>query len=382
MILPIWLDVSKEDIMQYSPSLADLYAVKASAGISEAVRELLKAIKPQGSSLLVARDILIEAGLHPPVVTDDWWHRAIDYCGSNPEEDTFQEAMGWGRWGFPLPRRGNTAMENGRRIAFAVMQVNWQDIAVKKRISQVSHPSVVLDFIKVTPGLTEACLSHPHYLAAYAPQLTIRGFGEDFESVFDELLQWSRQRQAELLAQSPRCGTGLTIDGTVPTCDELFALCDPEFGRYDPAIIACHFVQGEAINGPPVKVYEFIDYIAWLLSSKSSWMPEMTRAFLTQGMKEWAVWPWHQHTHPQDEFDFVSNDATGSLLDSLCRRRTPSSFVLTKAIRQDISSRLEHSRCILDLPETGDELTGLFLAKDFIGAWIIENNERRKRNRA
>jgi hypothetical protein len=100
-----------------------------------------------------------------------------------------------------------------------------------------------------------------------------------------------------------------------------------------------------------------------------------------EGMKQWAVWHWDEHRYPRDESDFVPNSSTGRLSDSLYRRRKPSSFKLTKSIKQDIISRLEHSCKLLELPETGQQLTDLFLAEDFIGAWITDHTERIKRNR-
>jgi hypothetical protein len=43
-ILPVWLGVTKEDIVQYSPTLADIVAAKASDGLTVVIRELLDAM--------------------------------------------------------------------------------------------------------------------------------------------------------------------------------------------------------------------------------------------------------------------------------------------------------------------------------------------------
>ena len=65
----------------------------------------------------------------PPVVTDDWWLDVVEYSGSNDMEGTFQEAMGWGRWGFPLPTKVKTSIERGERLARAALQMLWQEKA-------------------------------------------------------------------------------------------------------------------------------------------------------------------------------------------------------------------------------------------------------------
>ena len=108
VILPIWLDIKKEDVIKYSPSLADKVAINANSGIDNIVEKLLDTIKPSGSTLIIARDILINYGFEPPVITDDWWLDKIEYSGTNPMEGSFQESMGWRRWGFPLPEKEDT----------------------------------------------------------------------------------------------------------------------------------------------------------------------------------------------------------------------------------------------------------------------------------
>lgn len=147
VILPVWLGLSYEEVLDFSPPLADRFAIKAEKGLEYVVNELLKVINPQGSSLVVARNRLIELGFNPPVVTSDWWHQAIEYCGSNSLEGTFQDATGWGHWGFPLPPVGDTTAEKGERIAWAALQLNWQKIANNCSISQVTKPETIHEFI-------------------------------------------------------------------------------------------------------------------------------------------------------------------------------------------------------------------------------------------
>lgn len=189
LILPVWHSVSKEEVLAYSPSLADKVAIRSDKGIDYTVTEILKVIKPEGSTLIIARDILLNYGVEPPVVTDDWWLDVAEFSASNDSEGTFQEAMGWGRWGFPLPPRGSDPSVRGERLARAAMQMHWQSKAETLGISQITHPDKVLEFIESEPGLMKACFENLHYLSAYAPQITIKGFGGEFESEFDAWYQ-------------------------------------------------------------------------------------------------------------------------------------------------------------------------------------------------
>ena len=376
VILPVWFDISYEDVMAFSPPLADKFAIRAEKGLKYVVDELLKVIKPQGSSLVVARERLIAIGYHhPPVVTDDWWHRPLEYSGSNPMEGSFQEAMGWGHWGFPLPPTGNTALEKGERIAWAALQLNWQEKANTYPISQISRPKIVHDFINSTPGLQQACLEYPHYLSTYAPQLTIPGCGGEFESVFDTWLENSRKKQKKQKEIGSKSGTGLTLDGNVPTCDEPIALHDPTFGNYESAHIACFFVQGD-LMGPPVKVYDTIDYTLWFLSDESNWVPPKMKQFLIDGLKKWAVWPWSEFTN---ESDFPSNSSTGTLQKSLSKMKSPIDIKLTNRIHKDIDTRFDYSINILKLPDSVAILKERFFCAGFIEEWYRQRHLKRKK---
>jgi hypothetical protein len=103
ILLPIWHGTTREDVLAFSPPLADKLAASSADGIEVVVRKLCDVIRPQGSTLVIARDHLIDMGYSPPVVTDDWWLDVAAAAESNDMERGWQEPMGWGRWGFPLP---------------------------------------------------------------------------------------------------------------------------------------------------------------------------------------------------------------------------------------------------------------------------------------
>lgn len=46
VVLPVWHKVTKADVLEHSPILADLYAAQSSKGINHVVNELLRAIRP------------------------------------------------------------------------------------------------------------------------------------------------------------------------------------------------------------------------------------------------------------------------------------------------------------------------------------------------
>ncbi|SKA71223.1 TIR domain-containing protein [Paucidesulfovibrio gracilis DSM 16080] len=377
VIIPVWLDVSAKEIINYSPSLADKYALQASAGVQSNVQEILKVVKPQGSSLVVARDRLLSLGYNPPVVTDDWWHKAIEYTGSNELEGTFQDAMGWGRWGFPLPENGPSTAQKGERIAWAVLQTEWMERAEREQITQITHPDIVHDFINSSIGLEDRCGNNLHYLATYAPQTTIRGCSGLFEEQFDAALRWSQQKNNERRQTNSKYGSALTTDGTSPRCDEFIALRDDNFGFYGPATIACFFVQGH-LMGPEVKFYDTIDYLVWMLSDQSYWLPKDHRSYLIDGMKQWGTWDWEEYdnwTH------FPSNKDTGALSKAILKSKSPKDFKLTPRVLKDIKTRFQYSVEILGLDNSVEELVDAFIEKEFISDLILKRKRGRKRRK-
>ena len=156
VILPIWHKVGRDDVLAYSPPLADRVAI-STRGLDEVVEAIARVVRPRGSTLIFARDYLIDKGTTPPVISDDWWLNVAAAAESSPMEGDFQESMGWGRWGFPLPPRSEVTEKRGRRLAWVGLQMAWQSDAEARPISQVTHPDLVHEFIGTHPGLEETC---------------------------------------------------------------------------------------------------------------------------------------------------------------------------------------------------------------------------------
>jgi hypothetical protein len=374
VLLPVWHDITIEDVSHFSPSLAGRLAVPTSAGIDNIVKRILEVVQPAGSSLIIAQRLLHKAGADAPPVTDDWWLDVAAFSAGNPVEGTFQDASGWGRWGFPLPPASQAPEERGRRLAQAALQMSWQQEADFRKISQITHPSAVLEFIHEMPGLLSTCHKWPEFLACYAPQLTISGFGGPFESSFEKMYQESLVHWGRKSAAGSTAGSALTTSGSIPTCGELLALRDPHFGNYEPAIIACHYVQGD-IHGPEVRFHEYLDYIAWFLSNASNWLPPSIRDYLVVGMAQWEVW-FSDHTNK-------NIDKAWQALESKGERNISR---MARTLREDPNGHLqtglrdcfEEAIISLQLPDTANQLLQRFCDRGFLGNWPERRSRRKK----
>ncbi len=374
IILPIWHQITKEQICEYSPTIADLVAVSSDKGINHVVEQILKVIRPYGSPLIIARDRLIEFGITPPVVTDEWWLDVIEASNRESPWGFVPDNECWGRWTFPLPE-SNNPFERGERIAFTALQIAWEQEAEEKVISQITPPDQVLNFIYSQPGLEKTASTYPDFLATYAPQLSIIGLGGKFEPLFDELLESSLAKYDTYHQASPNFGSGLTMTGQSPRCDKEIALRHPTFGDYEPGTIACSFVQGE-IGGPPCKVYETYDYIIWLLSDKSYWLPPKTRDFLISGMKEWSIWPWMNIPGEYiRQFGIESYEGTGALTKLLYNLEDYSQFTLGPEEEQDLILRTEITRQLLGINESVHLLIERFINHGFISAYFEDRRD-------
>lgn len=105
-----------------SPSLANLVAIMSREGVEAVADRILEALRPTGSTLLFAYTELAELGAstgwHPPLMTDDWWLDAVEASTPTGVEGTFQDAMGWGHWGFHC-RRSTTTHASGDTVSLA-----------------------------------------------------------------------------------------------------------------------------------------------------------------------------------------------------------------------------------------------------------------------
>jgi len=127
-------------------------------------------------------------------------------------------------------------------------------------------------------------------------------------------------------------------------------------------------VQGDATAfGPDVRVYAYIDYIAWLMSCESNWLPERIKQFLIKGMREWAVWA-SKWGDGLEEYGLGGRGII-TMPTSLLEAKHIEAFKLTKNARMELEDRFDASAELLGLPESGGELVRRFLEHGFIEAW-------------
>jgi hypothetical protein len=264
--------------------------------------------------------------------------------------------------GFPLPPPSQEPPERGYRLARAAMQMQWQRAADDIPITQVTHPDEVHEFIDGTPGLADVCHEYPHYLGVYAPQLSIRGFGGQFETAFAELYELSRNRNPN------------------GRCDEQWVLRDPNIGTYDPAGMACDFVQGYGvISGPSATYYDQPEYIAWLLSDRSTFLPDEISSVLTVGMAKWGVWPWTESaTGRLEEFGYGRGRFDGQLQLELLGAESTDTFHPSAEAVEDAVHRMTFSARLLGLAEGGEQLAERLVAPDFLGPYFAGRAARRR----
>jgi len=118
VLLPIWHGVAHQDVMEYSPALAGRKAVSSSEGIAKVVQAILSVIHPQESPLIIARDYLLEWGVTPPVITDQYWLNVVEASNRVPGFGAVvPEASSWRRWSFPLPPKEADSSAWGERLS-------------------------------------------------------------------------------------------------------------------------------------------------------------------------------------------------------------------------------------------------------------------------
>jgi hypothetical protein len=347
VLLPVWLDVSADDVGLYSPLLADRYAIIGSRGVEYTASRVAEVVRPAGSPLVLARGLLADEGVATPPPTDDFWIDAIESAAEIDGEGGFQSAMLWERWGFPLPPKDGTVQGRARRLAQSVMRNAWVAEAERRPITQITEPHVVREFIEEMPGLLETCFQHPSYLGAYAPQLLIPGFGGPFEELFDDWLTYAQDKG--------RVG-------------ETIALHKSSYKGERADLLAEAFAIGE-LHGPSVAYYERSDYLFWLLSSKSEWLPEHVREMLATGLCQSRSWLISSRVemHPGSEEIIAEIDAVVSQNKWERKVRTP-------MIERAVAALAAVSAKDLDLPESAETLARRLLDRDGLRSLITHRS--------
>lgn len=375
IILPIWHNITHDEVMAYSPSLAGRKAVLSSEGVPKVVSEILSVVHPQGSPLIIARDTLIDWGLTPPVITDKYWLYVVEASNRLPGSGAvIPEESSWHRWGFPLPPKDGGPEKWGERLAWSAMQLNWVKSAEEIPVTALTEPEIVLDFIHNHPGLFETCELFPDLTVQYAPQLTIPGMGGDLEPTFEEEYQKSLESHKRVREKNSSQGSGLTTNNLCPLCDEEWALRHPTFGDYDSVHVAHEYFSG-GMFGPEVSPYQHADHLFWLLSSSSSWLPGKIHEYLLDGMSKWHAWLW----------DYVRIDeasvlrTNGALSEALYDAVHGKAFKWTKRINDDVLNRINIAIKTLKLRDSADDILERFIKYDFPRKYLSSQKQTKRK---
>ena len=348
LIIPIWHNISKEDITGYSPSLADKVAINSSEDLDNIVNKIEDVLNPKGSTLLIARDYLIRKGIDPPIVTDDWWLDMLEYCG---KEYLYHEYLS-----FPIAWVNELPESRGVYIAKHILQKLWQDEAEEELLSQLSNPEDVWRFIEENPGMREACMEYPEEVAFYFPQLTIRQFSKYLGDPFDAYMQKGMKNAQE---------------------DE-FLLRQSVLDSKNASHIACFYFTGAGGGvGRSSRRHDLIDCVLWLLSSRSQWLPDEVRRLLIKGMKEWTAWHWEGNSSSSE---FEGTDKTGTFLSDLYDIAVEKVKDISETGMQDLQERFQYGIDGLRLEEDLETITSRFFETGFADAYISRYRERIKKN--
>lgn len=374
VLLPIWHGVTHSDVLAFSPPMAGRIAALSSKGTDHVVAQILNIIRPQGSPFIRARDVLIEWGLTPPVITDEYWLDVVEASNRIPGYGAhIPEESHWGRWSFPLPDKDGGAINRGERLAWCAMQMQWTEFAEREHITPLTHPDEVHKFISSHPGLLETCSLYPELVAEYAPQLTISGFEGILAASIEEAFQKSCAEAKRTAITNPQFGSSLTVDGHPPLCDEEWSLHHPTFGNYRPYTIA-HAYFGGTMFGPDVSPYEDAEHLIWLLSSASAWLPQQIYNVLLEGLGSSRFWLW-----TADRATNQNSDEKEALFNAVHEAiETGKPFKWTNAVKRDVATRIQYAIETLHLLDAPETLQKKFVVQDLPNKMIKEERRLQK----
>lgn len=350
IILPVWHRVGIDEVIRYSPPLADKKAISSAEGINVVIRELAKKIKPEESPLVVARDHLDTLNFNPPPITDEWWLDIVEY----KEFLRFPDINADKWWIFPLPfPRGERGRERGLNISSTALQIDWSFEGEELKISTLTPPDEVHSFLRRWPGLFGCASDYPEILALYAPQLTIPGFDLGLEDIFDDLMRPGNEEADRIFSY----GKHDTIDGKEPLCGDVVALRHPQLGNYTFAELAHWYFSAHDARyirhgcGP-------FEGLVWLISSASEWLPEKYRNVFIAGINQRDTWNrdlWRRH---------VDNPFLNEFLN-----KSRKQFRLGKTAKGGLRQIVDDAKAELEIGDDSEKIIGRLLDLDIINGY-------------
>lgn len=361
LVLPIWHEVDHAEIIKHSPPLADVYAIDSANGMESVVNALLKRLRPDDSPLIVARDFLINKGVVPPIVTDEWWLDVVEFKEGALR---FPDLNVGHRWIFPLPYGApDHGRERGLNIAWTALQLRWMQEAEEENYSQLTHPDRIHRYLRKWPGLLECARANASILALYAPQLTIRGCDDGLSDVFDDLLKIGYRDSLHFFSYSAPD----TIDGKEPLCGEVIAWRHPQFGNYTDGELASSFVDAHTYYYSR-RVHDGFTCLVWLLTESANWLPETHKSRLMNGMRM-RTWSW-----AVSSYGFSSKNAFYEALWG----RTKSTFRFSREIRSGLEELVESALHELGIAESVSAVCRRFMDGGFVEGYFDQQKRIRE----
>jgi hypothetical protein len=342
LILPVWHRVGLSEVMEASPSLADIRALHSKDGVTSLCAELLAVVRPAESPLIVAKEELARFGWDPPPISDEWWLNIVE-CQSIWDSPTERLP-----WFFPISTPAQGARDRGLAIAWTALQLDWQEEARRLQVCQTTHPAEVFAFIDANPALGEICAAHPDIVANYAPQLLFPEFSGRFSRAFDELVAASARRVQDW------------PDNRFPgaTCERYYALRLEDFGGYQAKEVADKWVRGQG-GDHSAQHHHTTDYIFWLLSQSSCWMPLRGKEVLLQGIRNHSAW--------SSELSYEDVWTPHLAKAIYAPRRRPMRW--TRALRAALEIDVTRSLSRLGIQEHPEPIAAAFIDRDFTGGF-------------
>jgi hypothetical protein len=345
LILPIWHRVNVQDVMQFSPSLADKKAGSSSDGINTLIRDLIKKIRPDDSPLIAARDYLINLNVDTPPISDEWWLDIVEY----KEFLKYPDINAGKRWIFPLPfSNDDHGLKRGHNIASTSLQLDWAFEGEELNISPTTHPDIVHEFIHRWPGLLDCARANANILALYVPQLTIPGFDSGFEDVFDKLLEHGN-KDADIIFSY---GSHDTVDEKEPLCGDVIAYRHPTFGNYTAEELGHWYF--EAHDTSYIRSHwDIFEGLVWLLCSDSDWLPDKYRNTFILGICN------------RDRWTRYKNNSHNPFIHALIVKNRKQ-FRFTKIVQNGLKDLVTEALNNLEIRQDSDSIMKRILEIDLI----------------
>jgi hypothetical protein len=120
---------------------------------------------------------------------------------------------------------------------------------------------------------------------------------------------------------------------------------------------------------PKVEGFEPFEYVVWLLSDHSTWLPENVREVLISGTIDWPGW--------MNGKRFVDSYDGKGLFHALLHTRSPRTFKFTKHIRASLDSLVEEALRALGLQADVGTISDAFIRAGYVKGYFKVDAERR-----